>query len=75
MKKRQTNESFTDDGLKLNGIKYLHLETRLSFALKKLWLRVWSNTYVLYHLSISKYNLVSLYSQALYQEDRWPAIC
>jgi len=40
MKKRQTNESFKDDGLKLNGIEYLHLETRLSFALKKLWLRV-----------------------------------
>jgi len=70
MKKRQTNESFTDHGLKLNGIKYLHLVTRLSFALKKLWLRVCSNTYVVYHLSISKYNLVSLYSQALYQEDR-----
>jgi len=45
MRKRQTNASFTDDGLKLKSIKYLHLETWLSFALKKLWLRVWSNTY------------------------------
>jgi len=30
---------------KLKGIKHLHLETQLSFAHKKLWLSVWSNTY------------------------------
>jgi len=48
MKKRQTTASFTDDGLKLKGIKCLHLETRFSFALKKLWLRVWSNTYTIW---------------------------